>query len=586
MIKLLQIVLAPGFGVPPAPELCADDVAAASGATLRSNRPLGQPRLTRGSMIVRMVLAAAASSVVAATAAGGPSPSEDVLEARLPLSAKVTVFDPSKISESHEFGIAEDLFEGLTAISAGGQVGPGVAASWETSKDGLNWTLHLRENARWSNGEPVTSDDFVYSLRRELSPSTASPSAEALSRIVGADDIRLGRTADLTTLGVRALSKHTLQISLTAPTAWLPMMLTHFAAMPVPRSEIAKFGDQWTKPGRMVGNGAYVLADVESDGTIHLERNPYFHDATSVTIPVIRYAPAPKPGEALTRFDAGEFDVVTVVAPDVPAAKARHPSWTLRQTELATKSIVVNPNKGPLQDSRMRRALSMALDREELITTVEKSTNAVAYELVAPGLSGYAQQSANWASEPLSARVAAARKLVGGLSGGPARVSLMFRDGPLSRRLAAAIADTWRAMLGIETTLEPVDGKVYLERLNQHAFELAVVSWDPDFADASNYLGGYRCDAGAANFGAYCDPAFDELMDKAGRTVDASARIQLLQAAERLLIDQDAVMPLAHGVLEFLVNPRLKGWEANPLSRHPSRYLRIESTGGGAAFRP
>jgi oligopeptide transport system substrate-binding protein len=524
-------------------------------------------------------IAASLLFIVATVAIAGAAhrvPRANDTEARLPLAIKVSVFDPHKISEAHEFGIAEDLLEGLTTISATGRVIPGVASRWETTRDGLVWTFHLRDDARWSNGDPVTAEDFVYSFRREVAPATASPSAEALNRIAGAEDIRLGKTDDLTTLGVRALDKQTLRIALSAPTAWLPMLLTHFAALPVPQAQVAKFGEEWAKPGRMMGNGAYVLADVDTGGTVRLERNPFFHDAGSVKVPVIRFVPGPAPDEALQRFEAGEYDVVRLKASDVSRVATSHPSWLLRQPELATRFLAVNPANRPLNDPRVRRALSMTLDRERLIEAVEHSTNAPAYELVAPGLAGYTPQSAAWATESLAARLAEARRLLAQVSGGPIRVSLTFRNSPASQLLAAAIAETWGESLGVATTLVPVDGKTYIERLGQHGFELMLVSWDPDFADASNYLDGYRCDAGAANFGSYCDSAFDSLMTEASRSVDPVGRVQLLQSAERVLIDKDAVMPLAHGVLELVINPRLKGWDADPLSRHPSRYLRIE----------
>jgi oligopeptide transport system substrate-binding protein len=498
---------------------------------------------------------------------------------------KVSVFDPQKISESHEFDIAIDLFEGLTAISASGKVIPGVASRWTTSKDGLVWTFFLRPNARWSNGEPVTAEDFVYSFRREVSPLTASPSAEALSRIAGAESIRLGKTENPAILGVSASDRRTLRVVLTAPTPWLPMLLTHFAAMPVPRSQISRYGDEWTRPGRMVGNGAYTLAGLDANGTIHLKQNPFFHDAGSVKVPRVTLISGLAPADALKRFDDGDFDVVTLLASSVSQATSEHPGWILKQSELATRSLIVNPNKGLLSDPRFRRALSSTIDREELIQTVEHATYLPAYELVAPGLAGYRPQSATWSSEPLAERISQARALMVQLPGAPVRVSLTFRDGPAGQRVASAIAEGWKMRLGVETTLVPLDGKTFLERLGSHDFELAVVGWDPDFADASNYLDGYRCDAGAANFGAYCDRDFDKFMTAASSTIDPSARMRLLESAERRLIDADAVMPIAHGLLEFVVSPRLKGWEASPLSRHPSRFLSIQPRPAAPARR-
>jgi len=522
-------------------------------------------------LIFFAVLAAITLSPNAARADSGD-------EARLPLPAEVRVFDPAKITESHEFAIAEELFEGLTTISATGEIVPGVAIWWKTSKDGLVWTFHLRKDARWSNGTPVTASDFIFSLRREISPVSASPSADTLSRIAGANDIRSGKTHDLTRLGVRALGRWTVRIALVAPTPWLPMLLTHFAAMPVSRTALNMFGDSWTKPGLLVSNGPYVLVGQGADGEVRLERNRFFHDAASVAIARIRHIPGPAPEEALKRFEVGDFDVVRLSAADRRLIAASHPELMLHQPELATRFLAVNVNKGSLSDVRVRQALTMTLDREGLIETIEQSTNVPAYELVAPGLAGYTAQTPRWASEPRAARIAEARALLAQVPGAPIHIGLTFRSSPGGRRFAAAIAETWKAELGVETVLTPVEGRKFLECLDSHDFELAVVSWDPDFADASNYLDGYRSDAGGNNFGDFHDATFDRLMDEAAHTADPTTRIRLLQAAERRLLDQDAVMPLAHGMLEYAVSPRLKGWQPDPLSRHPSRYLRLDPT--------
>jgi oligopeptide transport system substrate-binding protein len=522
--------------------------------------------------ILTAVLALAAA---ATSAAAGQ-------EVRLPLDARVGSLDPAKLVESHEFAIAENLFEGLTAIAADGRIVPGVAARWETSADGRIWTFHLRPDARWSNGESVTAEDFVYSLRREVSPSTASPSAAALEPIEGATEITSGAVGDPCMLGVRALDRHVLQITLRRPTPWLLLLLSHYAALPTPKAAVEAFGDHWAEPGHMVSNGPYVLADWTADGDVTLVRNRFFHAAAAVQVETVRFVRSH--GRAgLRQFEAGEYDVVSLTGPELAEAEARYPRQLIRQSELATAYLAINRTRGALGDERIRRALSMVIDREALITEVDQSRHTPAYELVAPAISriaDYRPQSAGWAHEPMAARIAAAQALLNEARAGasaPLTVRLAFMDSPRNQRLMAAIAAMWKTALGVETQLQPADQQAHMARLTAHDFELAAVTWDPDFADPLNYLGGFRSYSDPANFGAYAEPAFNALIDRSRDTADPAARMRLLEAAERRLIDSEGVIPLRHGDLMLLVNPRLQGYVADPLARHPARYLRLES---------
>ncbi len=501
-------------------------------------------------------------------------------EVRLPLDSNPVSIDPQKLNESHEFQVAEDLFEGLTTVSAVGVVVPGTAEKWETSADGLTWTFHLRLDAKWSDGFPVTALDFVRSFRRAVNPATASPSAAALEPILNAKEIASGAERDPALLGVGAVDDHTLQIRLNDPTPWLPLLLTHFAAMPTPQRTIEEFGDQWTLPEHIVTNGAYRLGAWSPGSELTLVRNPYFHDAASVQVETVRYIVS-KPGGpgALARFEAGELDVAAVTGKDIRIAEKRHLGNRVVQRELATAFLSVHFARGEMADERIRRALAMTVDRDYLIKNVAQSHRLPAYSLVSPVMRGYTPQTARWASEPTTTRAATARRLLAEAREGnplPLKVQLTFIANGNSAQMTA-IAQRWRSTLGVDTDLLGLSTKEFLERIAAHNFELAAISWDPDFADPWSYLADYRSDSGAANFGAYADPLFDHLLDQSKQAgQDSVQRMRLLEAAERRLIDNEAVIPLRFGVVDFIVNVHLKGWASSPLARHPARYLRIE----------
>jgi oligopeptide transport system substrate-binding protein len=346
--------------------------------------------------------------------------------------------------------------------------------------------------------------------------------------------------------------------------------------MPVQRRVGEAIGEDWIRPEHFVGNGAYRLIRWTAEGEIVLQRNPYFHDAAHVRVATIHMSPPPGQGRALAALRDGTFNVVTVTGAEFAAARSQMPRQIVTQTELATAYIVPNIVAGPTRWPALRLALSMVLDRESLIHDVEQANHAPAYEAIAPGLAGYAPARLSWADEPLPDRRARARRVI---DHPVAPLQLTFLDGPRNRRLAQALAAAWSQALPLNVELRSLPEREFLAALAGHDFQLALVTWDPDFADPSNTLSMFRSDAGAANFGNYADPNFDSLLERADRMPDPRARAQTLREAEQQLLDDNAIIPLKHGVVDFVVSPRLRGWLANPLGRHPSRFLELVEDG-------
>jgi oligopeptide transport system substrate-binding protein len=527
---------------------------------------------------MKLIMRAGAAGLIAvaclsAAAPGAAAPNE----ARVPIEAMPVTLDPQRISQAHEFRIAQDLFEGLTTEGPDGALMPGVATSWSVSADGLTWTFRLRPDARWSDGALLTANDFVFAFQRAVDPSRPSPAADVFLPIKGAKAILDGKDGDPCDLAVRALDPHTFVVTLVHPTPWFPALMAHFAAMPVPKALVEANPEGWARSG--VGDGAYRLVSWR-DRELRLARNPNFHDASAVQVATVREILRPDPALALAAVKRGDLDVAPVTLADYLDARTKRPQTAIRQTEVSTTLIFANVKEGPSRWGGLRRALSLVLDRGALVKLSSSGDGAPAYEVVSPTLPGYQTARLTWADHPKAERVKEALTMIHDPVADIALtvpVQLTFSDTAVNRQIANAIVARWRSALGLSVELRPLPAKAFVEALQKHQFQFALAGWDPAYPDASDLLNVFRSEAGDDNFGQVSDPFFDELMDKADSTVDAAARARLMRQAEQRLLDLNAVIPLWHGVVDFVEGPRLSGWAANPYGRHPSRFLKLTS---------
>ena len=484
--------------------------------------------------------------------------------------------DPHKIDGLTDFKIAMDLFEGLTTLSADDRVMPGAAASWESSADGLTWTFHLRPDAVWSDGTPVTTADFVYSFRRAIDPATASPYVISLLPITGAEAINAGIEKDPSRLGVAALDPLTLRITLAQPTPWFLALLTTQSAMPVPRRAVEAWGDKWIQAEHIVVNGPFTLRHWLPLGDIDLVRNPKFHDAASVGIDEIDYVLAEDNRAALRQYRGGELDTDYVLGPDLPAIRQERPGELRTSPLLATAYLVVNQDRALGADPRVRRALALVIDREVLERDIIRRGQRPGYELVPPGMPGYTVQRADWADQPMAERIAEAQALWRAAgAAAPSTIHLLTFKQDVADTYLRAITSMWRKALGVETEIETIEARVFEGRLTHHDFEISLYNWYGDYADPWTFLANFRSDAQGLNVGNYRNPAFDALLERSRGTADPAARMALLEEAERLLEQDQTFIPIMHHVAQYLVNPRVQGWLDAPLNVHPDRYLSV-----------
>jgi ABC-type oligopeptide transport system substrate-binding subunit len=509
-------------------------------------------------------------------AAATPALAEKVL--RIGNQGEPETLDPHKTSTVVESNILRNLFEGLVVQDPKGNVAPGVADTWSVSPDGLTYTFHLRRNAKWSNGEPVTADDFVFSLRRIEDPKVNSQYAEVLYPIKNAQEVNTGK-AEGTALGVKAIDPATLEITLKAPTPYFLQLLTHQTALPVNAKAVAEFGAEWVRPGKMVSNGAYQLADVKPAAFIRVAKNPNYWDAGKVSVDTVVFDPMEDRGNVLRRYRAGELDIIYE---DLPNDQLE---W-LRQNMAKELHIApyagiyyytFNMTKPPFNDLRVRQALAMAVNREVLVDKITLAGELPAYGFVPDGTANYTSQKFAWAGLSQSAREAEALKLMREAGYGPSRplkFELAYNTSENHKKIAVALAAMWKR-LGVEVELVNRELKVHYATLREGDFQLGRAGWIADYNDAQNFLFLAETSTKQQNYARFSNPDYDRLMDQASRTADMAARAKLLEQAETILLKEVPVLPLYFYVSKGMVSPKVSGWVDNPFNVHTVRDLKL-----------
>ena len=476
--------------------------------------------------------------------------------------------------------IQRDLFEGLVAEAADGSHIPGVAEIWTLSDDGKVYTFHLRKNAQWSNGDPVTAHDFAFALRRGVDPAVGSNYAFILWPIVNAEDITKGRIEELDRLGVEAVDAHTLKVTLKAPTPYFIGLLTHHQAYPLHRKTLERHGDKWTRAGNLVSNGAYRLAEWVPQSHIRLERNAHYWDAANVRIEAVVFHPTEDESTEVKRFRSGELDVTDDVPTDQIAWVEKNLAEQFRNTAyLGTYYYALNLTRAPFRDRPgLRNALAMTIDREILTGKVTKGGEIPAYAWVPPGVNRYAGAKVPWKGLSKAGRLARARELyaeAGYSREVPLKVQILYNTSDNHKRIAIAIAGMWKQALGVKTELFNQEWKVYLATRRARQFQVLRAGWIGDYNDANTFLELLKGDVGAMNPAGYVNPEYDAVMRKAEKETDLEVRAQLMQKAESLLLKDLPIIPIYHYTTQHLVSPRVKGWKDNVMDVHPTRHLSL-----------
>ena len=495
--------------------------------------------------------------------------------------------DPNYFQNESEQNILQDLFLGLMTSDPTAKATAGVAQSWTTSEDGLTWTFKLRESL-WSDGQPVTAHDFVYSWRRLVDPKTAAPYASFLFGVKNAEDISGGKKP-LTALGVAATDPHTFVISLVHPAPYLLEMLTHMALYPLPRHVVDAKGKEWTKAENFVCNGAFTLVEWVPHDHITAKKNPRFYDAGNVKIETIIYYPTDDYAAALKQFRAGELDIqLRLDSQQIDWIRANMPETIDPIPQLTVEYVLVNHKRPPFNDVRVRAAINNVLNREVIANKIRRVGDPPAYNIVPPGTANFpGGNSLDFKSLPYQQRLANAQSLMRQAGFGPDKrlsTTFMIRSTAAgSQRAVAAAIQQMLALIYINISIVPNDFSIFINETQNHNFDMCEMAWGADFNDAETFLTLFQTGNGN-NDGSYSNPAFDALLTAEQKETDVDKRGRMLAEAEAFLLKDHAVMPLYFFANPDMARPYVKGWVANIVNYHLSRWVSIDQKARAAVF--
>lgn len=487
--------------------------------------------------------------------------------------------DQHKTSTVSEANVLRDMYEGLVVYDPKAEVVPGVAERWETSDDGLTYTFTLRADARWSNGDPVTAEDFVFSFRRIMDPQTGAKYANILYPIRNAEKVNKGE-AKPEEMGVRAVDERTLEIVLENPTPYFIELLTHQTGLPVNKAAVEKSGTDFVKPENIVTNGAFTLEEFTPNDKIVLVKNEAFHDADNVKIDRVVFIPFEDRSACLRRFEAGEVQSCS----DIPAEQMAYVKENLGDRVriapyLGTYYYAIKADKEKFKDVRIRQALSMAIDREFVANEIWAGAMLPAYSFVPPGIGNYGEPAyAEYKDMDQLDREDEAKKLLeeaGYGPGKPLKVEIRYNTGENHQNTATAIADMWKTV-GVETSFVNVDGASHYAYLRDKGdFDIARAGWIGDYSDPQNFLFLVESDNTGFNYANYRNPDYDRLMDEAAATTDLEARAEILKQAEEIFMRDLPYIPILYYSSLSLVSDQLSGWEDNIQNAHGTRWMSL-----------
>ncbi len=486
--------------------------------------------------------------------------------------------DPSLGSGTMAAPALSDMVEGLVMRGPSKQPEPGCAESWTVSPDRLTWTFLLRPGLQWSDGRPLTADDFVYSYRRLLDPATGASNAGLFLAIRNARKI-VQRQLPPDVLGVRAPDARTFVVELEFPVPYLLQLLANTQAAPVPKHVIDKLGRDWARPGTLVSNGPYVLAERVPQSYIKLMKNPRYHAADRVSIDDVYWHPTQDLGAAFRRFRAGEMDVVLNVGPDDLGWVRKNQPEALHTGPIhATYLLVLNVSRAPLDDVRVRRALSLAIDRDVIANQLLKTGVRPAWSFVSPGIGGYPGRStAAEEGMPAAKRIAEARRLLDEAGFGPEKpltLPLVYDTQEENRKIMVAIAMMWQA-IGVQAEISNVEFGAALGALRTRNYAVARSSTFSLYDDPNAFLQQYGSQS-PTNWAGWRSPAYDRLLEQSNVATEAADRTRLLLEAEAIIATEVPVIPIYHYQGKVLVAPRVKGWWDGAIGTPPSRFLSVE----------
>jgi oligopeptide transport system substrate-binding protein len=496
---------------------------------------------------------------------------------RYALEAEPATLDPAKSTGIPESLVELQIFEGLTRLDAKNQPAPGAAENWDVSPDGLVYTFHLRPNAKWSNGEPVTAKDFEFAWKRALSPDAATENAYMLFPVKNAEAYNK-KQAKPEEVGVKALNDTTLEVTLEKPTAYFLSLAAFHAFYPLPEKVVTASPDKWASDvSTLIGNGPFKLTFWEHNSKMEFAKNDNYWDKDTVKLTKMEWPVSDSQTTRLTLIENDQADMM--VEPPTPDHDRLTKEGLLKIAPyLGEYYYVFNTTKAPFDNPKVRKAFSMAISREPLVTNVIKGGKKPAYAWVAPGLTNpatgkdFRAEGGDLVSEDL----AEAKKLLSdaGFPDGKGLppVTILFSTSELHKAIAEGLQEMWKKNLGVTVELTNQESKVFLATRTAGAFQLARASWIGDYADPMTFMDVFK---DPANDAKYNNPAYNKLVEEAQNTNDQSSRFTAMHQAEKILMDDAVIIPIYYTTQPYVAKPYVKGyfWSILGLADFKTAYI-------------
>jgi oligopeptide transport system substrate-binding protein len=489
--------------------------------------------------------------------------------------------DPHLATTANDYAVLSALFEGLVGEHPETLAPvPGVASRWELSADNLTYTFHLRPDAKWSNGDPVTARDFLASWQRVLTPSLAADNAYLLYIVQNAEAYHKGQLTDFAQVGFSSPDALTVRITLEHPAAYFLSLLQHWVWWPVHLPTLEKHGspyqrgNRWARAETFVGNGPFNLAEWRAGQHIHVVKSPTYWDAATVRLNAIRLHPIEDLNAEERAFRSGQLHLTEALpVAKVDAYRASDPDLLRIDPYLGTYYYTLNTNRPFINDPKVRRALALAVDRAGIVEKILRGGQQPAHAFTPPGTAGYTPVAR------LDTDYEEARRMLADAGypegrGAPV-LDILLNTSENHRIIAEAVQATWRKELGLEIRLNNMEGKSVLAARRAGDFQILRSSWIGDYNDPSTFLHVWSTGSGN-NHSGWRNPDYDQLLFQAARASDPAARHALFQQAEALLLADAPVIPLYHYTHVFLKHPSVRGWHPNLLDHHPYKHVWLE----------
>ncbi|WP_340616811.1 ABC transporter substrate-binding protein [Xenorhabdus entomophaga] len=482
--------------------------------------------------------------------------------------------DVHKVESNVELNIIHDFFDGLVYTDRKGKIEPRLAESWET-QDNQTWLFHLRKGAKWSDGSPITAHDVVFSWRRLLDPTMGSPYGSYLgtAHVINADDILSGKKK-AEELGVKALDDLTLEVKLDKPVAYFLQMLTHPILVPISERVVKKHGDKWTHPDTFVGSGAFKLAEWKVNENVIGVRNPNYWDDKNTVINKVTYLALTSEKSDLNRYLAGEIDITLTIPLDSFASLKKTLGDQVHiDPMLSTYYYAFNTKKPPFNDVRVRKALSLAIDRDVIAGKIFGMGQLPAYDILPPNIGGITLTPPEYASWTQEQRIKKAKELLneaGFNEKNPLKFNLLYNTRESHKKLAIAVTAMWKKNLGVQANLQNQEWKVMLDNMHQNKFDVVRYEWTADYNSPMSFLGIFLTGS-SHNIPLYENSDFDQLVIKAGETNDTA----YYQKAMDIFNNDMPVIPIYYYVTNRMIKPYVGGFYVSPMDYISTRDLYI-----------